>query len=189
MPNSVQVKKYLRQLSVEELLKLAKQKKLQIPESWEKTKIIEHLSLSVTQKEIIKIVSKKTHAITKEGLGYESALSGKTFEDRAMKYLQSKGYKCDKNEHITGAELDIIGIKKTMLGLSEEYVIAECKNLAKVTAAQFKKFIGSKDAYVRRKGWPADKVTGYFFTTGIFDANVKSLARDYPDIILKRINS
>jgi len=76
---------YLRQLSKAELLKLAKKKKIRIPESWTKSKIAENLSTVLSASDVTKFVSKKSKAKTKAELGLRSALKGIKLEDRVMK--------------------------------------------------------------------------------------------------------
>jgi len=186
MPSS-QVKTYLRQLKKEELLSLAKRKRVRIPESWTKRKIVETLSTIVSKKDVMKAVSKRPKAKTKEALGYERKLKGITLEDKVVKIFKKKGYECTKNIRLRGAEIDIVGMKKGGWFSDDEYVVIECKNKARVTPADFKKFIGNMNLYIKKKKLNKDNVIGYLYTTGVFDADVKSQARAFPNIKLKRV--
>lgn len=181
------VKVYLRQLSKEELLKLAKRKKARIPESWTKGKIVENLSTIVSTSDVTKLISKKSKAKTKRELGLESALKGIKLEDRVVKIFARKGFECNKNIRMKGVEIDIVGCKEGGWFSEDEYAIIECKNKPKVIPADFKKFVGSMRLYIRKKGLDPKYVMGYLYTTGIFDKDVKSQARAFPNIQLKRL--
>jgi Holliday junction resolvase-like predicted endonuclease len=187
MPDTPEVATYLRQLSREELLKLAKQKRMRIPEKWGKSKIVETLSTIVSRRDVTQIVTSKTKTKTAEALGYESALKGKSLEDRVVRILSEKGFECTKNIRFKGVEIDVIGLKKGGIFSDDRYVIAECKNRGKVTPEDFKKFAGTMNLYIQKKGLDEDFVTGYLFTTGIFDKDVKSHARILQNVKLKRL--
>jgi len=181
------VKTYLKQLSKKELLKLAKRRKVRIPEKWTKGKIVETLSTIVSASDVTKLVSRKPKAKTKEALGYASALKGKSLEDRVVKIFTRQGFQCTKNVRMKGVEIDVVGVKKGGWFSADEYVIIECKNKAKVVPADFKKFVGSMNLYIRKKKLDKEHVKGYLYTTGVFDSDVKSQARAFPNIQLKRL--
>ena len=178
---------YLRQLSKVELLKLAKKKKVRIPESWTKGKIVENLSTIVSTRDVTKLLSKKAKAKTKTELGLKSALKGIRLEDRVMRIYTRKGFECNKNIRMKGTEIDVVGFKKGGFLSNDECVIIECKNKAKVIPADFKKFVGSMNLYIRKKRLDPELVRGYLYTTGIFDKDVRSQARAFPKIQLKRL--
>lgn len=190
MPRKIPtVKVYLRQLSKAELLKLAKRKKVRIPESWTKSKIVENLSTVLSASDVTKFVSKKSKAKTKAELGLRSALKGIKLEDRVVRIFTQQGFECNKNIRMKGVEIDVVGFKKGSFwsGTDDEYIIVECKDKAKVIPADFKKFVGSMNFYIRKKKLDPELVKGYLYTTGIFDKDVKSQARAFPNIQLKRL--
>lgn len=86
-------------------------------------------------------------------------------------------------------EIDVVGYKKGGLFSDDKWVIAECKNKAKVTPEDFKKFVGNMSFYISKKGIAKDFVKGYLFTTGVFDTDTKSQARHFRSIQLKRLKS
>jgi hypothetical protein len=182
-----EVKVYLRQLSKPELLKLAAKKKLKIPPKWSKSKIVDTLSTVVSTSEVTKFISKKPKAKTKEARGYEKALKGRKLEDRVAQIFANKGFQCKKNIRYAGMEIDVFGYKEGGLFSDDEYVIIECKNKAKVIPEDFKKFVGNMNLLMRKKGLDRDQVRGYLYTTGIFDKDVRSQARAFPRIQLKRV--
>ncbi len=182
-----QVKLYLKQLSKTELLKLAKLKKLRISEKWTKEKIVETLSVYVSSSDVIKLHSRKSKAKTKTESSLQGVLKGIKLEDRVAKIFTRQGFQCTKNIRIKGAEIDVVGFKKGGLLHYDEYVVVECKDRAKVIPSDFKKFIGSMNLYIRKKRLDPELVTGYLYTTGVFDSDVKSQARAFPNIKLKRL--
>jgi len=178
---------YLRQLSKAELLKLAKKKKVRIPENWTKGKIVENLATILSASDVTKLLSKKSKAKTKTELGLRSALKGIRLEDRVMKIFTQKGFECTKNIRMKGVEIDVVGYKKGGFFSDAEYVIIECKNKAKVIPADFKKFVGNMRLYIRKNKLDPQLTKGYLYTTGVFDKDVRSQARAFPDIQLKRL--
>jgi len=84
-------------------------------------------------------------------------------------------------------ELDVVGFKKGGIFSDNQYIVAECKNKAKITPEDFKKFIGNMNLYVGKKGLDKNLVKGYLFYTGVFDKDVRSQARALPSIQLKRL--
>jgi Holliday junction resolvase-like predicted endonuclease len=178
---------YLRQLSRAELLKLANSKKVRIPEKWSKGKIVETLSTILSPSDVTQIVSQKPKTKTKEAMGYASALKGKSLEDRAAQIFTRQGFQCTKNIRMAGMEIDVVGYKKGSWRTDEAYIIAECKNKAKVTPEDFKKFVGNMNLYISKKGLDKDLVKGYLFTTGVFDKDTKAQARVLRNIQLKRL--
>lgn len=88
-----------------------------------------------------------------------------------------------------GVEIDVVGVKKGGWFSADEYTIIECKNKANVVPADLKKFVGSMNLYIRKKGLDKEHVKGYLYTTDVFDKNVKSQARVFPNIQLKRLKS
>jgi HJR/Mrr/RecB family endonuclease len=178
---------YLRQLSKAELLRLASNKKVRIPEKWSKRKIVETLSTILLPSDVTQIVSKKPKTKTKEAMGYASALKGKSLEDRVVQIFTRLGFQCTKNIRMAGMEIDVVGYKKGGFFSDDSYVIAECKNKAKVTPEDLKKFVGNMNLYISKKGLNKDLVKGYLFTTGVFDKDVKAQARVLRNIQLKRL--
>jgi hypothetical protein len=181
------VKVYLRQLSRSELFRLANSKKVRIPDNWTKGKIVDTLSTMLSPSDVTQIVSKAPKTKTKEALGYASALKGKTLEDKVVNVFTKQGFQCMKNVRMAGMEIDVVGHKEGGIFSDDKWVIAECKNKAKVTPEDFKKFIGNMNLYIGKKGIDKDLVKGYLFTTGIFDKDTKSQARIFRNIQLKRL--
>ena len=186
MPSTPQVTTYLRQLSKEELLKLAKLKKINIPEKWGKSKVVDTLSTVVSASEVKRFVSAKPKVETKKEMGYKSALKGINLEDRVMKVFTKKGFQCTKNIKMRGVEIDIVGFKNGGTWKEDEYVIVECKD-RNVIPADLKKFVGSMNYYISKKGLNKDHVKGYVYTTGVFHRDVKSQVRAFPNMQLKRL--
>ncbi|MCL5877398.1 MAG: restriction endonuclease [Candidatus Bathyarchaeota archaeon] len=180
---------YLRQLSKPELNKLADKKKVRIPASWSKGKIVETLATIVSANDVTAFISKPTGAKTKEAQGYARALKGKSLEDRVVQIFSKKGFQCDKNIRLAGMEIDVFGWKKGGWLSEDEYIIAECKNKAKVIPEDFKKFVGNMNLFINKRGLNKDHVQGYLITTGIFDKDTKSQARGFPKIQLKRVKA
>jgi Holliday junction resolvase-like predicted endonuclease len=178
---------YLRQLSRAELLRLASNKKVRIPEKWSKGKIVETLSTILSPSDVTQIVSKKPKTKTKEAMGYASALKGKSLEDRVADIFTRQGFQCRKNIRMAGMEIDVVGYKKGSWRTDDAYIIAECKNKAKVNPEDLKKFVGNMNLYINKKGLNKDLVKGYLFTTGVFDKDVRTQARIFRNIQLKRL--
>jgi len=178
---------YLKQLSKKELFKLAKKKKAQIPTYWTKTKIIETLSTIVKKNDISKLNSRKSKNKTKIQPVHKKTIKRIKLEDRVLKIFQRKGYECTKKYQINGLKLDVVGCKKGGLFSSDEYVIVECKDKAKVVSADFKKLLGNLIIYIKKNNLNTDCVKGYLYTTGLFDREVRSQARKLPIIELKRL--
>jgi Holliday junction resolvase-like predicted endonuclease len=183
------VKVYLRQLSRSELFRLANSKKVRIPDNWTKGKIVDTLSTMLSPSDVTQIVSNTPKTKTKEALGYASALKGKTLEDRVVNVFTKLGFQCMKNVRMAGMEIDVVGHKKGGFFSDDKWVIAECKNKAKVTPEDFKKFIGNMNLYLSKKGLDKNLVKGYLFTTGVFDKDTKSQARLFRSIQLKRLKT
>lgn len=183
---STNVKKLLSQLNKKELLSLSKKKKLRIPEKWLKSKIVDTLSVSVTAKEVISAMGKKSKAKTKEGMGYEAQLRGQKLERKVANIFRKKGYEVEVNVRSKGAEFDVIGKKKGGWLSDDEWIFVECKNKPKVISSDFKKFIGNFRIFCKRKRIDEKEVEGYFYTTGVFDPTVVSQARQFSKIKLRR---
>jgi len=173
----------LRQLSKDELLQIAKNKRAKIKEALPKSKMVELLTPFVTRKDIDEILSKHGRR------GQKALIDGMLFERKVMKRFTAQGYKCELSDvSIRGMEFDIIGEKtEGTLIRKTYYIIAECKNKPNVTMQDFDKFLGKYNHFVRRKG--VRNVEGYLITSGIFEPAVKSAARTHPEIRLVRIKA
>ena len=182
------VKKYLSQLKKKELLNLAKKRKLRnIPEKWSKAKIVDSLSLYVTVSDVTGMVSTKSRAKTAEGKGYEARERGAKLEQKIADQLRNRGYKCKTNVRTEGAEFDVIAMKEGGWFSSDEWIFAECKNKPKVVPLDFKKFLGNFRIFCKKRRLDEEEVEGIVYTTGIFDPLVKTQAREFPNIKLKRV--
>ena len=171
------------------MFRLANSKKIRIPDNWTKGKIVDTLSTILSPSDVTQIVSRTPKTKTKEALGYASALKGKTLEDRVVNVFTKLGFQCSKNVRMAGMEIDVVGYKKGSWRTDDAYIIAECKNKAKVTPEDFKKFVGNMSLYINKKGIDKDFVKGYLFTTGVFDKDTKSQARLFRSIQLKRLKT
>lgn len=185
--SSTNVKKLLSQLNKKELLSLSKKKKLRIPEKWQKSKIVDTLSVYVTATEVIRAMGKKSKAKTKEGRGYEAQLRGQQLERKVANIFRKKGYEVKVNVRSKGAEFDVIGKKEGGWLSNDEWIFVECKNKPKVIPSDLKKYIGNFKIFCKRRHLDEEEVEGYFYTTGVFDPIVVSQARQFPNIKLKRI--
>jgi hypothetical protein len=87
---------------------------------------------------------------------------------------------------MAGMEIDVYGCKEGGIFSSDEHIIVECKNKTKVTPEDLKKFIGNMRLFIRKRDLDEEYVKGYFYTTGIFDKDVKKQAR-VSNIQLKRV--
>jgi IS1 family transposase len=183
------VKKLLAQLSKKELLSLSKKKKIRIPEKWQKSKIVDTLSVYVTATEVTHAIGKKSKAKTSEARGYEAQLRGQKLERKVASSFRKRGFKVRVNVRSKGAEFDVIGKKEGGWFSSDEWVFVECKNKPKVTPADFKKFLGNFRIFCRRRKLDEEEVDGYFYTTGVFDPTAISQARQFSNIKLKRIRN
>lgn len=180
-------KKLLTQLSKKELLNLAKKKKLRVPEKWQKSKIVDTLSVYLTATDITRTIGKKPKAKTREAKGYEAQLKGQRLERKVADIFRKQGYEVKVNVRSKGAEFDVIGKKEGGWLSSDEWVFIECKNKPKVIPADFKKFLGNFRIFCKRRRLAEEEVEGYFYTTGIFDPTVISQARQFSNVKLRRI--
>jgi len=175
---------YLKQLSKNELFKLAKKKKAKIPKSWTKTKIVETLSTIVKKSDLPKLNSQKIKNKTKTD---QKRVKRINLEDRVIKILQRKGYQCSKKYQINSIKIGVVGCKKGSLFTSDKHAIVECKDKTKVVSADFKKLLGNLILYIKKNNLNTDCVNGYLYTTGLFEKEVRSQARKLPIIQLKRL--
>jgi len=181
-----EVRKVLTQLQKDELLKLAKENRAKIPEKWPKSKMVDALSTILTLKDVTSFLS-EVHAKTPEAKGYESRLKGEQLEKKIVAMFSGRGFECKVNVRTKGAEFDVVGRKEGGWFSNDKYVFIECKNKPKVIPEDFKKFIGNLNIFMKRKKLDKEDVTGYLITTGIFDANVRSQARNFVNIKLQRV--
>lgn len=185
--SSTKAKKILSQLNKKELLNLAKKKKLRIPEKWQKSKIVDTLSVYITATEVTRAMGKKSKAKTKEARGYEAQLKGQKLEKKVADIFRKKGYEVKVNIRTKGAEFDVIGKKEGGFFSSDEWIFVECKNKPKVIPSDFKKFIGNFRIFCKKRHLDEEEVEGYFYTTGVFEPIVISQARQFSNVKLKRI--
>ena len=176
----------MRNYAKKNFLKLAKKKKAKIPPKWTKSKIVDILSTFVSKKDVDAFLSPNTRAKTMEARGYESRLKGDKLEKKVLVMFSRRGYECRVNVRTKGAEFDVVGRKDGGWFSDDEYVFIECKNKPKVIPADLKKFIGNMNIFMKRKKLDKEDVTGYLVTTGVFDPTVKSQARRFDNIKLKR---
>lgn len=177
------------QLSKKELSDLAKKKKLRIPERWQKSKIVDALSVYVMARDIMQTAGKKPKAKTSEAKGYEAQLKGQRLERKVANTFRRRGYEVKVNVKSKGAEFDVIGKKEGGLFSSDIWIFVECKNKPKVVPADLKKFMGNFQIFCKKRHLDNEEVQGYFYTTGVFDPTVISQVRPFSNIKLKRIMS
>lgn len=181
------VKKFLQQLNKKELLDLAKKKKLSVPDKWQKSKIVDTLSVYVSSSEVTSAMSKKSKTKTTEARGYEAQLRGIKLEKKVADIFRKKGFKVKVNVRSKGAEFDVIGKKEGGWFSNDEWVFVECKNKPKVVPADFKKFLGNFRIFCKKRKLEEEEVEGYFYTTGVYDPIVVTQARQFSNIKLKRL--
>ncbi|MGQ9460774.1 MAG: hypothetical protein ACUVRA_06050 [Candidatus Bathyarchaeaceae archaeon] len=133
------------------------------------------------------MMSKKSEAKTAEGKGYEARERGAKLEQKIANELRNRGYKCKTNVRIKGAEFDIIAKKEGGWFGSDKWIFAECKNKPKVVPLDFKKFLGNFGIFCRQRKLDEEEVEGILCTTGIFDPLVKTQAKEFPNVKLKRV--
>jgi len=181
---SSNIAKLLRQLSKDELLKLAKKKKARIKPNISKPKLVELLEPYVTQSEI-------QHLFNSGSTGIRAVIAGAAFEKKSMGYFTRRGFDCELNyTGIKGMEFDIIGEKTTGTIFKKTHcIIAECKNKPKVIMQDFDKFLGKYIHFIRKYKLDEEYCQGFMITSGIFDPMVKSAVRTHPEITLHRITN
>ena len=182
----------IQQLSVKELRELLNKRGLKAPSSWKKRELGEFVNLNFSRKDIESSVKIGTKAISKEAKGYASQLKGIKLEDKILKTFTRQGYTCEKNVRTkrgVRAEFDVTGYKdeEGFWETKRKWVFAECKNKSKVIPSDWKKFLGNFNTFKRRKKIEDENITGYLYTTGLFDPGIRKEARLYPNIQLKRI--
>lgn len=175
------VRKYLRQLRKGELLELAKRKRVRMPKTWRKSKMVDTLwAAKTSQRDVL-------HLVSRSGTPREK---GAELEKKVTAYFSRLGYKLDTNIRVEGAEFDVVGWKEVgswWHGQWQEWVFAECKNKPKVIPQEFHKFIGKFSSFKKRKNLTNEYITAYLITTGVFDPVVKSENRRYSNVKLKRL--
>jgi hypothetical protein len=186
---TLRIKAYLNELTKLELLKLAKKKKAKIPKSWTKTKIIQTLSTIVTSRDLSKSLPSKPKTKTKKKLTPKKIHKPENLKDRVTKIFEKKGYQCTKNIQTKDIKLNIVGFKKGGLFSSDEHIIVECKEKTKVTQKDLKKFLGNTILYLRRKNIDPECVKAYIYTTGQFEKDVKTQAKKFSIIKLRRLKT
>lgn len=143
----------------------------------------------ITAAEVTRAVGKKSRAKTSEARGYEAQLRGQKLEKKVADTFRKKGFKVRVNVRIKGAEFDVTGKKESGWFSNDEWVFVECKNKPKVTPADFKKFLGNFRIFCKKRKLDEKEVKGYFYTTGVFDPTVVSQARQFSNIMLKRMRN
>ena len=178
---STKIKSMLKQLTREELFKLARKKKARIKKTLPKSEIVKLLTPIVREKDIKELLVKKGRT------GLRAYMDGREFERKISNYFARQGYSCRLNVRKRYVEYDIIGYaeERGFLRTKVYWLLAECKNVPKVTVKDLDKFIGKFERFRRKH--EGDEVIGYLVTSGVFAPEVKKAARDYPDIKLKRI--
>jgi hypothetical protein len=176
----------LKQLTKNELFKIAKMKKAKIPASWTKSKIVDALSIIVRKKDLSKIMLKKSNNKVK-ATNSKEPVKRKNLEDRVLKIFQRKGYRCLKKYQIHNSKLSVVGYKKGGLFSSDKYVVVDCKEKNKVVMSDFKKLVANLILYIKKNRLNTDCVKGYLYTTGLFDKEVRVQAKKISSIELKRL--
>lgn len=183
---SSNIKKFLTQLKKDELLDLAKTKKIRLQPTLSKPKMVEILSYSITQNDI-------NHLLSKTGrFGKKAVIDGANYEKKISKIFEKQGYECTLNyKRIRGMEFDIIGtgVEKGWLSSKYYFIAVECKNKPKVIMNDFSKFLG-KFQHIKAK-YEAEgyQCHGYMYTSGLFDPVVKKTCTHHKDISLKIIKA
>lgn len=176
----------LKKLTKKELLKLAKIKKAKIPVSWTKAKIVDMLSTIIRKKDLSKFEITKSCNKT-ETANSKKPIKRSNLEDRVLKIFQRKGYHCSKKYQIHKSKIAVIGYKKGGLFSSDKHIIVECKEKNKVVLSDFKKLLAKLILYIKKNQLNTDCVSGYLYTTGLFEKEVKIQANKISNIELKRL--
>lgn len=121
--------------------------------------------------------------------GYEAQLRGQKLEKKIADTFRKKGFKVRVNVRIKGAEFDVTDKKEGGWFSNDEWGFVECKNKPKVTPADFKKFLGNFRIFCKKRKLDEKEVKRYFYTTGVFDPTVVSQARQFSNIMLKRMRN
>ena len=175
----------LKKLTKKELFKLATLRKAKIPTSWTKTKIVDALSTIIRIKDLskLKLQQKTKTKITNAKKPNKPA----SLENRVLKIFKRKGYQCSKKIQINNSKLAIVGYKKGGLFSSDKHIIVECKDKSKVKISDFKKLLANLILFIKKNQLNTDCVTGYIYTTGLFDREVRTQARKILNVKLKRL--
>ena len=133
----------------------------------------------VVQKPTVKEVEKKL-------LGTKSALKGRFYEGKVQNYFIGKGWHITgTNVHLYGCEYDVLG-KRGDSWSGIDYLVVECKDTGKVSAAYIAKFVDRIDKFKSRHS--EGDISAFLCYTGELDPFVQTIAKkNRPPIKLKKV--
>jgi hypothetical protein len=174
-------------LDIKGLQQLADIKGYKFPSSWKKHEIIEFLSLNVSINEIESIIQRASRTKPKQIQVDETEGKGRTLEETVLGIFTKQGYTCIQKSLIPSRDFDIIGEKKRGWFSKKVYVFVECKNQAEVRSVDFEQFLNNFSSFQQLKKIADDYITGWLYTTGFFDLEVRRQARQLSNVKLRRI--
>ena len=177
----------LNQLSYKELLQLADAKGYKVPSSWKKHELVEFLSLNLTSDETKSLVQQASRKKTEDAQEDEAQGKGRTLEETILGIFTKQGYICTITSQVPSGEFEIIGEKKRKWFSKKIYLFVECKNQTKLKLADFKQFLANFSSFKQRKNIADDQITGWLYTTGLFELKVRREARNFSNVKLRRI--
>ena len=177
----------LNQLSGKELLQLADAKRYKVPSSWKKHELVEFLSLNLTSDETKSLVQQASRKKTEDSREDETQGKGRTLEETVLGIFTKQGYICTITSQAPSGEFEIIGEKKGGWFSKKIYLFVECKNQTKLKLADFEQFLGDFSSFKQRKNIADDLITGWLYTTGLFELKVRREARSFSNVKLRRI--
>ncbi len=177
----------LNQLSGKELLQLADAKRYKVPSSWKKHELIEFLSLNLTSDETKSLVQQASRKKTEDSREDETQGKGRTLEETILGIFTKQGYICTITSQAPSGEFEIIGEKKRKWFSKKNYLFVECKNQTKLKLADFEQFLGNFSSFKQRRNIADDQITGWLYTTGLFELKVRREASSFSNVKLRRI--
>lgn len=177
----------LNQLSGKELLQLAEAKGYKVPNSWKKHELVEFLNLNLTSDETKSLVKQVSRKKTEDAPEDETQGKGRTLEETVLGIFTKQGYISTITSQAPSGEFEIIGEKKRRWFSKKIYLFVECKNQTILKLADFEKFLGKFSSFKQRKNIADDQITGWLYTTGLFELKVRREARSFSNVKLRRI--
>ena len=139
---------------------------------------------------MIKKTSAKKSPVDKQRRGYKAVVKGLNFEKKVGELLSKQGYRISYEKSVGAARFDVFGKWKEDWE-PEEYYIAECKDRARVTAADVIRFMSKLRTFYARLPVDIDgdkpKVQGLLAYTGELSSDARNAAKGFkPSIRFKK---
>lgn len=179
--------KLLNQLNSKELRQLADAKGYKVPSSWKKHELVEFLSINLTTEETKSLVQQATRKRTEQTHGNKTQGKERTLEKTVLEIFTKQGYICTMTSINPSEDFQIIGEKKERWFSKKKYLFIECKNQAEVRLADFEQFLTNLFSFKQRKKIADDHITGWLYTPGLCDLDVRKRARQFSNVKLRRI--